>query len=114
MITKSLSVDKAEFERRTGWTLRPEGACKGPVCIPLARQQTGDKVQLDQLAEDMGLPLVHDAEHGLWALGPEFVGSRALASAEAPNLRLPDLDGNVFELESLRGQKVLLLAWSPY
>jgi len=27
---------------------------------------------------------------------------------------LPDLDGNEFRLSSLRGQKVLLVAWAPY
>jgi peroxiredoxin len=50
----------------------------------------------------------------MWALGPATIGSRALASAEAPDLKLPDLDGNLFSLSSLRGQKVLLYAWAPY
>ena len=27
---------------------------------------------------------------------------------------LPDLDGKPFALESLRGQKVVLVAWEPY
>ena len=27
---------------------------------------------------------------------------------------LPDLDGNEFRLSSLRGQKVVLVAWAPY
>ena len=61
-----------------------------------------------------GMPLVAAEEHRLWALGPVDIGSRALASAEAPELRLPDLDGNTFSLSSLRGQKVLLYAWAPY
>ena len=42
------------------------------------------------------------------------VGARALASAEAPDFSLPDLDGKEFRLSSLRGQKVLLYAWAPY
>jgi peroxiredoxin len=50
----------------------------------------------------------------MWALGPESIGSRALSSAEAPNLRLPDLEGNEFELSSLRGQKIVVYAWAPY
>lgn len=113
MITDSLTVDRAHFETRTGWALTPRGACKGEVCIPLA-DLPADSIQLDVLAEQMGLPLVHDAEHGIWALGPESIGGRALVTAEAPNLTLPDLAGDEFELDSLRGQKVLLVAWSPY
>ena len=114
MITDSLTVPRAEFETRTGWALKPEGACKGDVCIPLAEQPTGDVVDLASLAPQMNMPLVHDADHGLWALGPESIGSRVLSSVKAPNLTLKNLDGDVFELDSLRGKKVVLVAWSPY
>jgi len=113
MLLRSLNVSRSEFEAGTGWTLKPEGACQGHVCIPLSRP-TGDTVDVVQVAGDMGMPLVEAAEHGLWALGPAAIGSRALATAEAPDLALPDLDGNVFRLSSLRGRKVLLYAWAPY
>jgi len=36
MILTSLEVDAKAFEVRTGWTLmKPEGACKGDICVPL-------------------------------------------------------------------------------
>jgi len=114
MITKTLSVDRADFEARTGWQLKPEGACKGDICIPLAEQPEGDTLQLESIAEQLNLPLIHDEAHGLWALGPESLSSRALATVEAPNLTLPTLDGDTFELHTLRGKKVVLVAWSPY
>ncbi len=41
----------------------------------------------------MGLPLVTDDTHGVSALGPWPGSGRALVSAEAPELVLPDLDG---------------------
>ena len=113
MLLRSLHVSKREFETGTGWTLKPEGACQGHVCIPLSRP-AGDVVDVVRIADDMGMPLVAAEEHRLWALGPAAIGSRALASAEAPDLGLPDLDGNMFSLSSLRGQKVLLYAWAPY
>ena len=113
MLLRSLHIAKSEFEAGTGWTLKPEGACQGSVCIPLSRP-AGDTIGVAQVAHDMGMPLVAAEEHRLWALGPVAIGSRALASAEAPELRLPDLDGNTFSLSSLRGQKVLLYAWAPY
>jgi len=114
MITDTLTVGRAEFEERTGWQLKPEGACKGDVCIPLTSPPEGDSVDLSSLAEQMGLPLVHDEANAVWALGPESIGSRALATVEAPNLTLQTLDGDTFELASLRGKKVVLVAWSPY
>ena len=61
-----------------------------------------------------GMPLVTDDEHVISALGPWPGTGRTLVSAEAPELTLPDLDGNDFSLSSLRGQKVLILSWAPY
>ena len=114
MITDSLDVSRSAFEMGTGCELKPEGACKGEVCIPLADAPEGDTVNLDSMAQQLGLALVQDADHGLWAVGPETLGGRALATAVAPELTLPDLAGNEFSLSSLRGQKVLMVAWSPY
>lgn len=113
MLLRSLNVPKSEFEAGTGWQLKPEGACQGDVCIPLP-QPPGDRVDVEAVAKAIGMPLVGSPEHGLWALGPASIRSRALASAQAPDLRLPDLDGKEFRLSSLRGQKVLLYAWAPY
>lgn len=113
MLLRSLTIPRADFEAGTGWQLKPEGACKGDVCIPLP-QVPGDDADVKALAAAMGLPLVSAPEHGLWALGPEAIGGRALVTAQAPDLRLPDLDGNEFALSSLRGRKVLLYAWAPY
>jgi hypothetical protein len=113
MLLRSLDISRREFEAGTGWTLKPEGACQGHVCIPLSKP-VGDVVDVARIADDMGMPLVASEEHRLWALGPAAIGSRALASAEAPDLSLPDLDGTMFSLSSLRGRKVLLYAWAPY
>ena len=113
MLLRTLHLPKSEFEAGTGWTLKPEGACQGDVCVPLA-QAAGESIDVESMAREIGLPLVAAPEHGLWALGPAWIGSRALTSAQAPDLRLPDLDGREFQLASLRGKKVLLFAWAPY
>jgi len=112
MIIQGRTVDTAEFERRTGWAIKPEGACKGEICVPLP---AGGGRSLDAaiLAERLGMPLIHDEASGLSCLGPE-AGGRALTSVEAPDLTLPDLDGTEFHLRSLRGQKVLLVAWASW
>lgn len=113
MLLKSLHISVPDFEKATGWHIKPEGACKGDVCIPLTQQPT-ELIDIEQLAADMSLPLASEPDHDVWALGPDSIGGRALTTAEAPNLTLPDLDGNLFELSSLKGQKILVYAWAPY
>ena len=113
MILKSLKTTAKAFETATGWQLKPEGACKGDVCIPL-KSQPEDVVNIEALARDMNLPLVHDAQAELWALGPESIGGSSLTTAEAADFELPDINGNLFKLSSLKGKKILVYAWAPY
>jgi hypothetical protein len=115
MLLERLRVPLSEFESATGWSLKPEGACRGEVCVPLPPDAVqGDEVDVPAVAERLGMPLVHDVEAGLWALGPETLCGQALPCAEAPELVLPTIDGDEFRLSSLRGQKVVLVSWAPY
>lgn len=109
MILDRLDLDAHAFRDGTGWEIKPEGACKSDVCVPLAGE-----FDVTRTAERLGMALVHDDEHGLWALGPESLAAHALVTAEAPDLVLDDIDGHEFHLSSLRGRKVVLVAWSPY
>ena len=116
MLLVSSTVDPDELTRRTGWAIKPEGACLGDICVPLPAEMRHADGTLDAaaLAERLGAPLVHDRTHDLWALGPATVSGKALSTAQAPNLELPDVDGNPFALSSLRGRKVLLVAWASW
>jgi hypothetical protein len=111
MITDRVDMTADEFAAGTGWAIKPEGACKADVCVPLGPSDSFDVIGT---VECLGMALVHDEQAGLWAVGPESLGNRALVSAESPELVLPDVDGNEFRLSSLRGQKVVLVAWAPY
>lgn len=114
MLLDSLQVSAAEFERRSGWSLRPEGACRGGRCVPLPGIDTSAaSVDVRAVAERLGMPIVHDAARGLFALGPDS-GGRVIASAECPDVRLPDLEGREFALSSLRGRRVVLVAWASW
>ena len=117
MILRELAVDPATFETGTGWAIKPEGACQADVCVPLppAARTADGLVDIGVVAERLGMPLVTDLERSLSALGPAtVVTGRALTTATAPELELPDVAGNAFRLSSLRGQKVVLLAWSSW
>ena len=111
MILNERRLDPARFELETGWALKPEGACKGDVCIPLP-DAVREKMDAVEIAEAMGMPVVED--QGLISIGPESLAGRALTTAEAPDLELPDLAGNPFRLSSLKGQKIVVFAWAPY
>jgi hypothetical protein len=117
MLLQELDVEPAVFEAGTGWAIKPEGACKAEQCVPLAADTRTDRGTIDvpAVAERLGMPLVPDDEHRLWALGPETaVTGRTLTTARAPELALPDADGNAFHLSSLIGQKVMLVAWASW
>ena len=111
MILDRLDIAADRFTAGTGWQIKPQGACKGQVCVPLGHSESFDLVTA---AGRLRMALVHEEKAGLWALGPESLGERALVSAEAPELVLEDLEGEEFRLSSLRGQKVLLVSWAPY
>jgi hypothetical protein len=113
MIIDSLDLSAEEFAAGTGWDIKPEGACKGDVCVPLATG-SGGGFEMQAAAERLGMAIVADEVNGRWALGPASVGGRALTTAEAPELVLDDVDGNEFRLSSLRGQKVVIVSWAPY
>ena len=110
MIVDRLDVGPEEFQRATGWEIKPEGACKAEVCVPLP----DGGFDLRAAADRLGMAVVAEPDHGLWSVGPETLGGRALATADASQFVLPDLEGNEFRMASLRGQKVLVVAWAPY
>ncbi|MEM8903832.1 MAG: hypothetical protein AAGA17_04795 [Actinomycetota bacterium] len=110
MLTETLDIDVAAFEAGTGWEIKPEGACKGEVCVPLG----GGDFDPVATAERLGMAIVRDEQRGLFALGPESFNGRALPTAEAPEVVLEDLDGREVRLSSFRGTKVVLVAWAPY
>jgi hypothetical protein len=112
MILERLEVEPDELTRRTGWKITPEGACKADRCVPLP-DQSGSPLDVRALAERLGMALVHDEQHAIWSLGPES-GGPILLSAELPDIELPDRHGRPFSLRSLRGTKVLLVAWASW
>ena len=112
MIFGSPRVTAAELARSTGWELKAEGLCRDERCVPFA-VTPADAIDLADVARALGMPLVVEPRAGLWALGPE-AGGKALATATLPDIELPDLDGWPFRLSSLRGQKMLLVAWASW
>jgi hypothetical protein len=110
MLLDRLDVSAADFQAGTGWEIKPEGACKGEVCVPLP----GPGFDVVQAAGRLGMELVEEPGRSLWALGPETLGGRALSTTDTADVTLPDLDGNPFAFASLHGRKVVAVMWAPY
>ena len=104
----------------TGWKLRPEGLCRGDVCVPLGdaartRFIDGDAVNASGLWASLDRPVLHDGTASTWVLGEAAADrSRQLESLEAPDFTLPDITGKLHSLSDYRGQKVLLATWASW
>ncbi len=110
MLTDRIDLTADEFAQVTGWQIKPEGACRGDVCVPLP---PGD-FDAASTADRLGMAVVAEPGLDLVAFGPETLGGRALGSVDARGFALPDLDGREFQLSALAGEKVVLVAWAPY
>lgn len=115
MILTSLRVPVDEFTALTGWEAKPEGMCRGEVCVPAPGALDGATVNVDIAAAKLGMPVVHDPDHGVWALGVATATGRALASARAvfPS-SLVDAAGRAFDFASLRGRRMIMVAWASW
>lgn len=115
-----LWLAREDLARATGFELKPEGFCKEEICVPVPRIGTAlvdgsGAVDVAAFWRHLGQPVVHDEARTTWVLG---VGARARAAAletfEAPDFRLPDLDGRMHALSEQRGKKVLLATWASW
>ncbi len=114
MLLDSLDLTADAFAAATGWAAKPEGMCKGDACVPVPGAVGADgRLDVTAVADRLGMALVADESTGVWALGPES-GGRALTTATVPDIELPDIDGNPFNLSAMHGRKVLLVAWASW
>jgi hypothetical protein len=117
---EQLWIGAGEFARATGWSLKPEGFCRGDVCVPVPADRTaefvaGDVVNAAAFWRQMNNAVVHDAIGEVWVLGPNATDrSTSLQSLEAPDFTLPDLTGVERTLSEHRGKKVLLATWASW
>ena len=113
-----LWLDVDTLAAATGWELKPEGLCRGDVCVPVSNGtslRSGDEVNLTALARLLGQPMVRDATYGAWSFADGVPGPRQPREAlDAPDFTLPDLDGRPHALRDYRGKKVFLVSWASW
>jgi len=101
-----------------GWELRPEGLCRGEVCVSVrdrASIEADGGIDLVAAAAAVGSPAAVDVDAGVVAIGrPASERQRAIAGMEAVPFTLPDLDGNPHSLDEWSGKKKLLHAFASW
>jgi len=100
-----------------GWELKPEGLCRGDVCVPVrdSRIAVGDSIDLAAVTEALGAPVVVDAVERLIAIGQAAIDRRQPHDVgTAAPFTLPDLDGVDRTLAEWRGRKKLLVAFASW
>ena len=110
-----------DLARALGWKLKPEGLCRGPLCVPIPPGRHAEFVRADgavnlaALARHRGQAVAHDQEGSAWVFGPSNEVRAGIArSLLAPDFALPDLEGRTHRLSEARGKKVLLASWASW
>jgi hypothetical protein len=112
----ALWVRKADLPRINEFAVKPQGACRADVCVPIPKTMLrGAYFDLTSFARKLGQSFVADNATRVWSFGeiPLVTGS-FLASRTAPDFDVPDRNGRLVRLSGLRGKKVLVLTWASW
>ena len=110
-------VKETDIEKSLGWELKPEGLCKDDSCIPYTPLNDPDSGYVDflDITNTLGFSNVLDVELGLAAVDTfSLLRSSALKDRKAPNIELPDVDGQLHSLSKWSDKKKLLVAFSSW
>jgi hypothetical protein len=111
---RELWVRSADLPRINEFELKPQGACRADLCIPIAKElREGDWFHLTGFARKVRQTYV--AESGVYSFGEIPVVSQSfLRSRIAPDFAVPDRKGRVVHLSDFRGRKVLVVTWASW
>ncbi len=106
------------LEASLGWRLAPEGLCRGEICVPIregSRVVVDEQIDLAAFAEQTERALALDLDQRAAFVGVSAAPrAAALASLNAPDFTLPDLEGKLHSLSDYRGKKVLLAVYASW
>jgi hypothetical protein len=118
MFDGRILVAPAQLPGALGWELKPEGLCRGDVCVPVrdpAELLVGNALDLERVGAALGRPVVVDADARLAAVALDGEARRrALTELVAPSFELADLDGKLHALEEWHDRKKLLVAFASW
>jgi hypothetical protein len=113
-INQDLWVQKQDLPRINEFEVKPQGACRADLCIPLSKTlKNGDWFNLTGFAHKIGETVV--ADQNVYSFGeiPVLRGS-FYNSRIAPDFAVPDRKGKVVHLSDFRGKKTLVITWASW
>lgn len=112
----ALWVHKTDLPRINEFELKPQGACRADVCIPVDKAMThGAFFNLTAFARKVGQTFVADRDARVWSFGEiPLVRGQFVASRVAPDFAIADRTGRLVHLSDFRGRKVLVLTWASW
>ncbi|MBZ5611713.1 MAG: hypothetical protein LAP38_25915 [Acidobacteriia bacterium] len=109
-----LWVRSADLPRINQFELKPQGACRADMCIPIPKAlKNGEWFNLTGFSRKVGQSFISDS--GVWSFGeiPVMRGS-FYESRIAPDFAVPDRKGKIVHLSDFRGKKVLVVTWASW
>ena len=112
----ALWVLKNDLLKINGFEIKPQGACRADICIPIPRaMMRGDLFNLTAFATRVGQKFIADPAARVWSFGEiPVVQGAYLDSRIAPDVTVPDRKGKPVRLSQFRGKKVLLVTWASW
>lgn len=112
----TLWIRKTDLPRINGFELKPEGACRADICIPIPKSMVrGAYFNLTAFAGKAGQRVVANPAARVWSFGEiPVVRGAFLESRIAPEFAVPDRTGRLVRLSEFRGKKVLLVTWASW
>jgi len=112
----ALWISKTDLPRINDFELKPQGACRADVCIPItAAMMRGAYFNLSAFARRVGQRVIADSAARVWSFGEiPVVRGAFLESRLAPDVSIPDRKGRNVRLSQFRGKKVLLVTWASW
>jgi hypothetical protein len=114
--SSALWIRKRDLPRVNGFEVKPEGACRADLCIPIPKTMVrGDEFSLTGFAKKVGEVVVSDADARVWSFGEiQTLRGNFMNGRVAPDVTIPDRHGRPVALSSFRGKKVLLITWASW
>ncbi len=112
----ALWVRQADLPAINDFHVKPEGACRADLCIPIPKSmKQGEFFDLTAFAHKVGQSYVNDPISRAWSFGeiPSVTGTYS-TSRIAPDFAVPDRKGKVVHLSDFREKKVLVTTWASW